>query len=184
MQLLVDDQEMFDSAFPVDCGTPVQPNTKFIGCSTTSDGTCTPSCTYPYTGSPTAVCSKDGNWTYGGECTVLGMCFAMGFGGYGQLASEDTLDATTPSPVHSADNELIIDIEVGGWHTAFRTAQDAYIVGYNSDGQLATSTTTIYTTTPLVCSLCSVVSWQVDPCPVLLCFVVIHSVVVCAVVCL
>ena len=58
----------------VDCGTPSRANVNFASCTvTTFGGTCTPACASGYTGTPTAVCSTGGTWTYGGSCTAS-MC--------------------------------------------------------------------------------------------------------------
>ena len=54
----------------VDCGPPSRPHTSFAGCEHTHGGACGPRCLPGYTGHPTAVCSRNGFWRYGGSCVA------------------------------------------------------------------------------------------------------------------
>ena len=130
------DQARFDNAIARSCGRPQMPNADFSACDWHFMGTCTPVCRYPYAGVPTAVCSRDGNWAYGGSCATLALAFTMGYNNFGQLGLADTGPRNFPEPLSAPNQREITALAVGGWHTAFLTETQAYVMGANGHGQL------------------------------------------------
>ena len=138
VRLLVADQELFDSAFTVDCGPPRNPppNYDFTGCDYTSTGTCQRQCQEPWAGAPTAKCTVRGEWEYGGSCMGVATCFTMGLNSFGQLGTRTTDDSAVPRALHASNEQPIHAVVAAGWHTAFLTESAAYVMGSNQYGQL------------------------------------------------
>ena len=137
VRLLVEDQAVFDLAFPVDCGPPSYATYYFPPeCDTTSRGTCEPQCAAPYGGAPHARCTSAGVWEYGAPCDQIATCFVMGWNSFGQLGTRGTRDEAAPHALYAPNGEKVVGVAVGGWHSALLTASAAYVMGSNSHGQL------------------------------------------------
>ena len=91
---------------------------------------------YPYGGRPTAVCSRTGQWVYGGSCSEIALAFTMGYNAFGQLGQADTDARDFPDPLSAPNREVITAIAMAGWHSAFLTPSQAYAMGSNEYGQL------------------------------------------------
>ena len=93
-------------------------------------------CRYPYAGLPRAVCSRAGDWVYGGSCVALALAFTMGYNNLGQLGLADSESRNFPQALSAPNQQGITALAVAGWHSAFLTETQAYVMGSNQRGQL------------------------------------------------
>ena len=142
-------QTQYRIPVPVDCGPLGHRDVDIARCYHAHGGTCDLRCLPGFTGSPAAVCSAGGRWTYSGSCDSVAPGYVMGSNFEGQLGLSAKADANRPFPLTAPNAEPISAFVLGHSHSAFAAGGQWYVMGLHKDGQLGRASPGRHTAAPV-----------------------------------